>query len=537
MDHHDVNSRLMKLADRIKNSEKFLSGMLVGKARKLAEAFPYDNTVVDMYHFLDKRSQKQAMISRAELQEAYNQLYTRNNQFIKSFASELGVQPEFKKEASLAKPEGDLVKDYQDKYSDPVLKNALASLVNGKPVQMYSKQNADNALRNTKKQLEVMKLPAAQLEVIAGNEQFIICRAGFQTPKGDVSVLVPLKSENNNLCFPTSFVTNAGLKELTPENLSKHIVESAGKFLQVNAKELLSFLSKKAEPLNSVQEAIIKQKLASYQQMPFSNVGIFYKEAYLSEKPEVQEIKYQVPSELTHFTEQLGSAAGSAEFVFGKVAVDGGRDFIVRKLAKLGFNQSQVKVAKTTDTSIIYAVSLLDKAFSVPVAVENKQIKEPKIIIANGAPKGFTFEAITDVLKEATDSNALLKSSIYFDSNLGELNKQLHNALYDKNFKVAGELLHVLSEKNQDSFKEGLELYKKALNGETIHKVASAGCTHSSRSQNSIHPICCHLGLPVNKVYQDKHGQCRPLYRKNAEDSKQQRPEFLNSNILIWNDQ
>lgn len=38
-------------------------------------------------------------------------------------------------------------------------------------------------------------------------------------------------------------------------------------------------------------------------------------------------------------------------------------------------------------------------------------------------------------------------------------------------------------------------------------------------AKNSKHPICGHTGLPINKVYTDKHGNCRPLFRRGQDES------------------
>jgi len=38
-------------------------------------------------------------------------------------------------------------------------------------------------------------------------------------------------------------------------------------------------------------------------------------------------------------------------------------------------------------------------------------------------------------------------------------------------------------------------------------------------AKNSKYPICGHTGLPINRVYTDKHGNCRPNYRRNQDET------------------
>jgi hypothetical protein len=52
------------------------------------------------------------------------------------------------------------------------------------------------------------------------------------------------------------------------------------------------------------------------------------------------------------------------------------------------------------------------------------------------------------------------------------------------------------------------------------------------KNAHSSHRICGHTNLPLHKVYQDKEGNCRPLYRKEM-DETYQGAYFLNSKIFF----
>lgn len=51
------------------------------------------------------------------------------------------------------------------------------------------------------------------------------------------------------------------------------------------------------------------------------------------------------------------------------------------------------------------------------------------------------------------------------------------------------------------------------------------------KNSTSEHPICSHTGLPVHKVFQDKDGNCQPMYRKGM-DETYEGASFMNAKIF-----
>jgi hypothetical protein len=50
-------------------------------------------------------------------------------------------------------------------------------------------------------------------------------------------------------------------------------------------------------------------------------------------------------------------------------------------------------------------------------------------------------------------------------------------------------------------------------------------------SKVSEHSICGHTGLPIHKVFQDKNGNCQPLYRRGM-DETYEGASFMNAKIF-----
>ena len=62
-------------------------------------------------------------------------------------------------------------------------------------------------------------------------------------------------------------------------------------------------------------------------------------------------------------------------------------------------------------------------------------------------------------------------------------------------------------------------------------KTAETKCSKMIKSAVSEYPVCSHTGLPINKVYQDKDGHCRPLFRKGM-DETYEGATFINAKIF-----
>jgi len=543
----EVKSKLEKAAHRLHNDEKFLTGWLVGRAKKLALANPQDLTVADMYNFLEAKAEKSSFVTRAELQSAYSQLMKRaDNQFAPAFAKELDklemTDHSAKKYASASiknSEDGrDLLKEGQDKYSDPLLKNAFESLFTNKKLssKMFSAKLGEQAVKSAEYQLKKIawNVPT-KIEAVSGNSSFIICRASVQTPRGQVFTLIPVKVANDSILFPETFINDVGTVELTHKNLTDHVLSFQGKSLSVNSDKVLDYLTKQAsaDPISDVQMAIIRMKAAENPGTEhYDSIGIVYKQAFLNAtEKEVPKVQYQLPSALEPFAQSLGSQAGQADFLFGKQAVSSARSMIEGKLSRTGFSRANIKVAGVAPDAVVFAVSLVDKAFSVPVQVVDKVAQEPKMIVANGSLFPFSGAGIQTMLAEETDAQLMAVAHNVENDTPQALSDKIKYALFNGKTEDAEKLLYVLQEKDSGSFKDCMALYKSVLAGEKIAIAKPCGCDKLIRTSSSIHPLCGHTGLPANKIYQDKFGQCRPLYRRGFEEQETSITPFASSKV------
>jgi hypothetical protein len=533
MDLYKLNSLILKTAQAVKKQESFFTGALAVKAEQLAELYPYDNTVVAMNSFLNKRASSQPLISREELNSAYNTLYTHNNKFALAFKDELGLEEvqEIKREAQ---EELDVFSTIKQNVDSNLIETISTIFDKSAKVKNFSEKSAKLAERNVAHTLHGLGATPKFTEIISGNQDWLICRAAFETPKGETSVLLPVEVVNDQPIMPTSLVSTEGLIELTSSSIKDYLIKNAGKLLQVNAGEVLTFLNKTAEPLSEAELALFRLKTASADSISVESNGVYLKDALAEEK--IVDYSVEIPEEYKNFGDMLSSKAGEAELLHGKKAVELARETIIRKLSSFGY-KAQVGIASCDKDMIVFAASVDGiRGFKVPVKIENSVPLMPKTVIADSSVNTFTAEGVSELIAEANDTSSMAMSSAMYDLKPQELFINIYAALQDNNLLKAEDALHILKESGDKHFYDmGFALYKSALKGElnSLTKNASCGCSSPVKTKNSSGLICSHTGLPVNKVYQDKFGQCRPMHRQGLENGSED-AHFITSKVY-WN--
>ncbi len=532
MSLHDLNKIITKAAKAIYDNEKFVVGVLAVRARKVAEVHPTDTTVVAMYNFLSKRAESKPLITRAELKEVYHKLYSQNNKFAGAFSDELG-------ESELPKPhvmqrdpgEGkDFAKEAYEKLADPILSNALiAAFDKTVSYQPYSAAMGKTAARTCLHELNRHVAPR-KVDVVAGQPDLLICSAAYETPKGECSVLVPVELKDNQALLPTMFLTQAGFVDLTKENLVDHITSTAGKRFTVDVQKLLETVSLAknggAKPLSELEMIIAKAKLSKGE----SGInGILYQEV---DKPQLDVVVERLP-EADTFEAKLASSAGVAEFTFGKSTVDAGRKMLKQAMSGLGFSHANIGVQNVDKDTIFFAVSADNKgAFKVPVKVSEGRVQLPNFIMASGGIYDFSKQGISTLLAEKeTDGQLMAVASPVYGLKSNELIEQVKTAMAEGNIPRAEDALTVLQQSNDKSaYKTAFAMYMDGLNGKGSER-SETECNMQRKTAHSKHVICGHTNLPVHKVYQDKNGDCHPLYRKHIAEAES--ASFMHSKVYF----
>lgn len=536
MSLNDLKKIVGQAAKSISDGEKFPVGVLAVRVRRAAEANPTDSTLVAMSNFLNKRAESnEVLISRAELRDVYNRLYSNNNKFIEIFAEEVGAK-EISKRATISRDplEGtSLIESASEKLGNPVLANALISVFDkNAPYKPYSEVIAKNAARTCLHELNKFVSPR-KIDVVAGQEDIIICKATYDTPKGDSTVLVPIEIKAGTALLPNMFLSQAGFVDISKESLKDHIIMTAGKSFRVDAQKFLEVVSTAKNGIKqtlSPLEMIIAKASAAKGNTTYTENGILYQQ--VDQTPDL-EVKVERSDESYGFEKKLASAVGAAEFMFGKSIVDIGRKMIVQAMNNFGFKHANIAVADADKSSIFFAVAVDNKAgFKVPVKVINNNPQYPSFAIASGRMVDFSSQGISSLLIGDVDAKMMAVASPLYDLKSSELLDQVKIAVAEGNLIKAEDALSILQQSgDQGCYQLAFAAYLNSINMKKEASDDTKECSMQRPVKHSKHLICGHTNLPIHKVYQDKFGQCQPLYRKDI--SEAEGGSFLHSKVYL----
>lgn len=537
-----------QINDNLKQSEKFPLPLLAVRAKKAALENPSDQSLRMLANVFSKMSENgRVFINRAEFKKLCSAFDQTHGVKI-CFAEELDL-PKEKMQRKIAGQEEINQEDIY-KEADQTLVNALSGMWDnsGKKnkaaeYNLYNPNIAKKANMVTNLELSRLGVCPKTVNTFAGTETLIICDASYETPKGEAHILIPVELSKSGIMIPTLFVNKYGLIDLTKEAVETHITNSAGKSFIVNSEALLNALSV-AKQMSSIsefelkvlaiQERINNNKITKQafdqNQMPFASNGVFMQEVDSNKKENVILTMPQA-KDFEKFASSLNSSKGIAEFVFGKSIVETGRQAIQSKIASFGYNsQISVLACDDEDNTITYAVKLDTGngpvGFEVMAEVVNNKAVVPAIVAISDKAYDFTKNGLDKIAKaNDTDYKAVAAVSPLYELKSSEILENIRQAANSGDFKTAEEGLTVLAEKaDKEVYNTALMEYMRSISASTnksLQKQASikSRCTRIVKNASHSVPLCGHCNLPLDKVYQNEHGECVPLYRKQMPDT------------------
>ena len=533
MSHDKINQLIGFIAKNVEANEKLATPVLSAKLAKCVEAYPYDQTLGAVATVINKMAVNNTLfIRKADLKSLYNKLYSRNTKFAELFQDELGLKEETSPVTTYQRDDSSDVKTYE--VGDQVLANALTSVFdNTIPLKEYSLALAGSAVKSVAATLDAWNLKPSHLDVDSGNEKFLVLKASYETPKGVTSFYVPVEINKNKVVEATVFMGNSGPQELNHVSIKSYLTSFAGNKLVITGSVILGALNKAAstnEPISDAELALTRLNAKREGNTEFAQnqiVGQTFAES-------VQDVTLPQHEDFSTFEEQLGTPHGQAYYQFGP-AVTAGLNYLNRELNGFGFKNSQIVVAKSDSTTIFYSVAVDDGrvGFTVPVKVVNSKVMIPSIMLCNGSVAPFSATAINNLrVNNATDYKAAAVASPQFALKPSDLVNNIRVALDEQNHSKAEDALNVLANAGDErAYATGFQMYLEGLAGKKVEASAQPCCSMILKSASSQHPVCGHTNLPIHKVYQDKDGNCRPLYRRGM-DETYEGATFMNSKIF-----
>jgi hypothetical protein len=539
---YQLNKVVTATAKTISDSEKFLVGVLSVRARKLAEAYPTDQTAVGLYNFLNRKAQVGTVfITRGELRQMYDKLYTQNNKFAEAFSKELGKMEKAASQKMFSRDESegaDFVKESYEKLGNPLLVRELESAFDkNKRYQPFTSQMSKNAQKVCASELNCCGALPKNIEVVAGEMDVLICSASYETPLGKCNVLIPVEIKESKALIPTMFLTVGGFAEISKNNIEDHIKATAGKKFEVNVQDMLGAILKAKhgapKPMSDVERIVMMA--SATKESPVESPNAILRQAVDNPTPDVSLPEFEQDPEVNEFARALGSSAGAAEFVFGKEAVANGRSLVEFALKNAGY-EGQVAVFDSDDDKVVYAVSVDNsKGFTVPVMMNNKVPQAPTVAIANGGVHDLSATGISGILGGKSDQKVVAVASPVYGLKPSELINRIRECVASNRYEEAEDALNVLQQSGDDkAFKAGYAEYFNGLKGvtKTASTAKKTSCSAPVQHKHSKHVVCSHTGLPLHEVYQDEHGDCHPMYRKSMKETSEG-ASFLHSRIYF----
>jgi len=526
----DLASEIKNAAEILKQNEKFATAVLAAKASRAAKERPHDASLVTARNVLKKMAESKTFISRAELNKLYDDLYSPSSSLSRVFAEELNrnvLKPSvvMKRDEFEDQP---LSRDYT-KVGDPLLMNALAGAFDDNPTaRLYSSADGKAAQKSCYAELLGSGLPPDSVDVFAGQGDVIVCQATYDTPKGKAHVLVPVEMSEGQALLPSLFLTRAGFADIDRNLLENHIKSTAGKNFKVDGQALLSVIAAAKNGVETVDEVdMAVMRLNAQTETPHAHQldGITYQQLD-DENPNVEIPEVEKDPEVLSFAERLSSPDGIARQVFGERVVQNGLNMVARHLKGMGFGSVQVKVASCKDEGFSVAARINHQyGISVPVNVENSLVHPPTLAFANGQVEDFSAQGISNLVASNGVGDVRMASAANpsYGMKPSELMAQVRAGIAESNFVKVEDAITALGEVDVQAQQNAIQLFLESNNPNTLAKVASEqrGCSRIVKNSTHSQPLCGHLMKPLSEVYQDKHGNCRPLYAKSMEETSE----------------
>jgi hypothetical protein len=535
MSHEKLNQLVGFIAKKLDDNEKLATPVLAAKLAKCVEAFPHDQTVGAIATVIDKMAINNTLfIRKADLKSLYNKLYSRNTKFAELFQDELGLQEEAPSITTYKRDDAVEVQTYE--VADPILANALTSAFDSSvPLKEYSQVLATKALKSVSATLNGWNLRPTTLDVENGNDKFFVLKANYETPKGITSILIPVEVHNQKVVEASLFMGNTGPEELNHVNIKNYLTSGVGLRLKVSASNVFDALnnaSVKAFELSDAELALTKlnaKREASTEYSQNQIVGQEVDQTY-------SDVSLPEHKDFSTFEAELETPHGQAYWQHG-ASVTAGISYLNREITSFGFKNPQIAVSKSDSNTVYFSVAVDGGkiGFVVPVKVANNKVIIPTVMLCNGSIAPFNANTINELrVKNSSDFKAAATASPQFALKPSDLVNNIRVALAESNHSKAEDALNVLANSGDEkAYATGFQMYLEGLAGKKAEASAekSCGCSLIIKSANSQHPVCGHTNLPIHKVYQDKHGNCLPLYRRDM-DETYEGATFMNSKIF-----
>ena len=536
-------SEIIRLAGIASKGQEFMLEDVHRTVRAAYEQYPEDSIINQVAFTIEKMASKSPQgttITQEDISKIYNQFVRLSSD--SKFRQVLGhllpnnlpnmgsKNQEYTKMNRIdAEVSGISTNDLVDKN----LVNALGTAFGGSfnDVKAFDQNIANDGVLLVDAELKSLGFNNTNIEVMGGNQANIVYAAHFETRKGRVTVAIPTEINNGRILFPSTFITNSRLQELTQNNLSYFIdtkVE-AKDFSVPNTNNVLEAVGIIQGHIKTASDKSFNETSEMFDEKDTINMSVpslFVDRQYEEGRPDINtNHNVEMPTELAHLARDFENSVLEAASDYGLSNIRMGKKMIAEELRLAGFKNAQVRFGSESGNSVVYLASINTPrgSIEIEVPIEMRSIAGDKFVPLT--PSYFAYDGLIEdftatklqrfaVNLPTPSSHNRIYSSAYSYMTLPELKDEILKAASEGDYVSCETALSEVQEKySEENFKNAVADYHYIL----MHKARMERKEHEQykcaklipAGKGSIYARCGHFGVPMHEVITDEVGNCR----------------------------
>lgn len=506
--------------------------------RAAYERYPEDSVITQVAFAIERMAEKAsegAIISQAEISSIYNNFVRPS--LSSRFREVLGTllfddapiskveNPDYVK---LNRVDAEVEKQIKDQ-TDTKLTDTLSAVFSGaESDKTYDIAIAKQGVGFVSAELKALGFSPA-VEIMGGNSDNIIYAAHFDTRKGRITVAIPTEINNKKVLFPSTFVADDHLEELTSTTLGLFVDKKteSGDFSVPKTADVLSavrIISGKAKEVENQKFSELTKDMKDGKEINLAIPNLFAERSFEQPKQEIEtRQEATMPPVLAHLARDFEDDVLEAASEFGLASIQKGKEMVAIELRSAGFKNAQVKFGSESGHSVIYlaAINTPKGVVEIEVPVEMQAVASDKYVPL--APAYFAYDGIIEdftaaklqrfaISPPAPSTKTMVYSSVFSYMLLPELKSEIIKAASTNDYVTCETILSEIGERfSEEDVKNAISDYhfvltqKSKLQKQTQHKCSKL----IPAGKGSLNARCGHYLVSLDKVITDEQGNCK----------------------------
>jgi hypothetical protein len=538
-------ARIAKAAlDATTNGQEFMLEDVYNVTRAAYERYPEDPVIRQVASTIEKMAEKAPpgeIINQSQISEIHNHFVRLSGE--SKFRDILGHLL-LNKKADFSSRNQDYTRmnriDAEDSHittddmTNPNLVNALTSVFGGSidSIKAFDQRIAQDGIGFVSAELQALGQKDYDVEIMGGDPNIIVYAAHFNTRKGRVTVAIPTEIRDNRVLFPSTFVANTHLKELTQNNLEYFIdaKSESNDFSVPKASDVLTVVgiltgyTKMAATDDEMRTNIEGLFEDADKDIDMNVPNLFVNREYEEGRPNIDTTQnVEMPQELAHLARDFEDDILEAASIFGMDTIRKGKEMVAKELISAGFKNAQVKFGSESGDSVVYLATINTPKgpAEIEVPIEMQAVAGDKYLPL--LPTYFAYDGLVEdfttyklqrfaISLPAPSSSNISCSTAFSYMTLPELKDEILKAASDKDYVTCEAVLGEIEDKfPEEDFKNAVADYHYILMQQAnLENNEQKSCSKMiPAGQGSIYPRCGHFGVPMHKVVVGEDGNCR----------------------------